>query len=897
MAGAREPAPKPTFRTPVAPSAFVRRVQLTYGVRAQLILLALLIALPLLIGSAVRIYSRMHEGRLRVDAELKSTALLISGRIEERVRSADAILTGLTPAVRLDTRQERFNDSVFANTLKRVSGRYANFFAFDKSGARLGSAIHTERLDAVRITSRPYFAPLMANGGFFVNKAAPSSVLNDSAFIVVLVRSIDNDAGRPVGILGTALRIDSLGDLVSVTGLPAGSVVTIIDTSGMIIVRSENGRADVQSRGRNVFADNPVMARNLDSTGTFDLTDKAGVTRNFAYARTKSAPWVVNVGVPTSVALAPMYSELKRDLIAGSVTLLFAIGAAILLGGFIARPLDALSDDARAIAAGEEGRRSRVRSRSEIGVLASAFNQMADTVERRNSALAESEMRYRLLFDSNPVPMYAWDADLLSIVAANEAAQDRYGYSQHEFLKLRIIDLIDPSEHERFLKGRVAFEERRLTPATWMHRTKMGERLEMEVISTQSRRLGRDNWLSVSIDVTARHAAERALARSEEQLRQSQKMEAVGAFAGGIAHDFNNLLTGMLGYCELAMDSLPAGSDAWNDVQEVRALAMRGADLTRQILAVSRKQVMQYSVFDVNVVVQSIDRLLRRLIGEHITLVTELGKDVGGIRADAAQIEQVLLNLAANARDSMQPGGTLTIRTSVVGGSSALAIGLPERNWVRIRVTDTGVGMSAEVKQRIFEPFFTTKERGKGTGLGLSLVYATVEQSGGVIRVTSAPNAGATFEMFFPRTLEMSTPAVAMTIPKEAARGTELILLAEDEDSVRAVAKEALERRGYRVLAAADGPSALRLARECPDAIDLLLTDVVMPGMNGRELAELLLLERPNTRVLFASGYTDDAVLLHGVRTEEVAFIQKPFTPPILVQRVRDVLDQPLRTA
>lgn len=897
MSGAREPAPKPTFRTPVAPAAFVRRVQLTYGVRSQLILLALFIALPLLIGSAIRIYSRTHEGKAQVQSDVKRTAALIRERVEARVRSAESVLIGLTPSLKMDSLQSRYNDSIFVATMARMPGRYSNFFAWDKSGARLGTGMHTPALDAVRGTDRTYFGPLMANGGFIVNPAARSRVLNDSAFIVALTRSIDDAKGRHIGVIGTALRIDSLGDLITVGGLPENSVVSITDTTGMIIARSENGRPDPDSRGRNVFQENQVTSPNLDTIGTFDFTDKKGVNRIFAWARTETAPWIVNVGIPSSVAMAPMYSELRRDLIAGSVTLLFAIGAAILLGGYIARPLDALSDDARAIAAGEEGRRSRVRSRSEIGVLASAFNQMADTVERRNSALAESERRYRLLFDSNPVPMYAWDAELLSIVAANEAAQERYGYAQQEFLKLRITDLIDPSEHDRFLRGRVKFEERRLSPMTWIHRTKTGERLEMEVISTQSRRLGRDSWLSVSIDVTARHAAERALARSEEQLRQSQKMEAVGAFAGGIAHDFNNLLTGMLGYCELALDSLPEDGDAYSDVNEVRSLAMRGADLTRQILAVSRKQVMQLTVFDVNTVVQSIDRLLQRLIGEHITLVTELGKQVGGIRADAAQIEQVLLNLAANARDSMQPGGTLTIRTSVVNGKSAIALGLAERNWVWISVTDTGSGMSQEVKERVFEPFFTTKERGKGTGLGLSLVYATVEQSSGIIRVTSAPGKGSTFDLYFPRTTEMSTPVAAMSIPKAAARGTELILLAEDEDSVRAVAKEALERRGYRVLAAADGPSALALARSCPDKIDLLLTDVVMPGMNGRELAEQLILERPETRVLFASGYTDDAVLLHGVRTDEVAFIQKPFTPPILVQRVRDVLDQPLRTA
>jgi len=891
MGDTRERTPK-GGQTPIATPAFVRRVQLTYSVRAQLILLALFIALPLLIGSAVRIATRWSDGQKATGLEVQRVARLVAERVEERVRSAEALLIGLTPALRLDTLQMSHNDSVFAQTLSKVPQRYANFFAFDKSGARLGSAIHTPVLDTVRGNSRPYFAPLLSKGGFYIGQAQPSRVLNDNALIVPLVRSVDDATGRPVAVIGTTLHIDSLGDLITVDmTLPPGSVVVVLDTTGLTIARSEDGKRDTL-RGRVV-----TLNATIPDSATFRITDSKGVTRIFGFARAKSAPWLVNVGIPEAAVLAPVYEELFRDLFAGTVTLLFAIGAAILLGGFIARPLGALSDDARAIAAGEDGRRSRIRSKSEVGVLASAFNQMADTVERRNSALAESERRYRLLFDSNPLPMYAWDADLLSILAANEAAQERYGYSQAAFLQLKITDLLDESEQERFALGRVKVEERRLAPKPWIHRTATGERVEMEVISTQSRRMGRESWLSVSIDVTARQAAERALARSEAQLRQSQKMEAIGAFAGGIAHDFNNLLTGMLGYCELAMDSLPAGGDAWNDVQEVRTLAMRGADLTRQILAVSRKQVMQYTVFDVNTVVLAIDRLLRRLIGEHITLQTALGEDVRSIRADAAQIEQVLLNLAANARDSMQPGGTLTISTARVPARGASALGLAHHDWVNICVSDTGVGMTEEVKQRIFEPFFTTKERGKGTGLGLSLVYATVEQSGGTIRVTSAPNEGATFEMYFPSSEEPVAVPVLAAPATPARSGTELILLAEDEDSVRAVAREALERRGYRVLAAADGPSALTLARACAETIDLLLTDVVMPGMNGRELAEALLRERPNTRVLFASGYTDDAVLLHGVRTDEVWFLQKPFTPPTLVQRVREVLDQPLRSS
>ena len=418
----------------------------------------------------------------------------------------------------------------------------------------------------------------------------------------------------------------------------------------------------------------------------------------------------------------------------------------------------------------------------------------------------------------------------------------------------------------------------------------------MEVVTTSSRRLGRASWLSVGIDVTARRAAERALAASEEQLRQSQKMEAIGAFAGGIAHDFNNLLTGMLGYCDLALVGMEPRHQAYADIEEIRALALRGADLTRQILTVSRKQVVQPTYIDPNDVVRGLDRLLRRVIGEHITFEATLSPAVGAVFADTGQLEQVLLNLAANARDAMPAGGSLQLHTRVVDAPEIRTHGLDEaRQWIAITVRDTGSGMSQDVQARIFEPFFTTKERGKGTGLGLALAYAMMEQAGGAIRVESEPGVGSTFHLFLPRHASPARRAGGGTGDGALAHGNETILLAEDEASVRAVATAVLTARGYKVLAAADGESALALARDYPDRIDLLLSDVVMPGMNGRELAEALERERPELRVLFASGYTDDALLLQGIRTDEISFIQKPFTAAELTRRVRGLLDSAVR--
>ncbi len=599
-----------------------------------------------------------------------------------------------------------------------------------------------------------------------------------------------------------------------------------------------------------------------------------------------------------ALALAPYFGAPVRGVAVFGVAVTVSISLAIVFANRISRPLQSLIDDAHALAVGVAGHRSRIRSSDEIGSLATALNQMAETVERRNAALADSERRYRFLFDSNPLPMWAWDADTMLILAVNEAAVEKYGYDRDTFLSLRILDVVDPAEHVRFRAARLPFSETKQTAGTWQHRTAGGRLLEMEIITTSSRRLGRASWLSVGIDVTARREAERALARSEEQLRQSQKMEAIGTFAGSISHDFSNLLTGMLGYCDLALGILSADEPVRRDVNEIRALAVRGTDLSKQILAVSRKQIVQPTVLDPNAVIEEIDRLLRRLMGEHIEVTTTLGYDLGTIRIDAAQLEQVMLSLASNARDAMPSGGTLRIVTARVSDDEVQTFGLDaQHEWIVIRVTDTGVGMTDAIRAHIFEPFFTTKERSKGTGLGLPLAYGMIDQSGGEIRVHSTPGVGTTFHLLLPRLGEVPTDLTVEEEVPEVLTGQETVLLTEDEDSVRTVATAALERRGYRVLAADDGESAIAISRAFPGRIDLLVTDVVMPGMNGRELAEQLEQMRPDMRVLFVSGYTDDAVLLKGVSLDERTFLQKPFTSLQLAKRVRVVLDQSLRVS
>ncbi|WP_447974393.1 ATP-binding protein [Nitrospira sp. Kam-Ns4a] len=382
----------------------------------------------------------------------------------------------------------------------------------------------------------------------------------------------------------------------------------------------------------------------------------------------------------------------------------------------------------------------------------------------------------------------------------------------------------------------------------------------------------------------------------EEQFRQAQKMEAVGQLARGIAHDFNNLLTVIAGYCQLMLrrPEMPASLRA--DIEEIRKASDRAAGLTQQLLAFSRRQLLQPKPMNLNRTVAAMEPMLRRLIGEHIELVTELAPDLGQIRADPGQMEQVVMNLVVNARDAMPQGGRLTIRTANadLSGASAQRPDLPPGSYVVLLVSDTGTGMDAVVRSHIFEPFYTTKGIGKGTGLGLSTVYGIVKQSDGDIVVESEPGAGTTFTIYLPRMDEGG--AVEPTRDDggdRAEQGSETILLAEDEDMIRTMVSRVLRARGYRVLEARDGSEAVRLGTEAREPIHLLLTDVVMPGMNGKEVAATLAAAHPEMRVLYISGYTDNADVSCGVLGERADFLQKPFTPETLTRRVRETLSRP----
>lgn len=392
-----------------------------------------------------------------------------------------------------------------------------------------------------------------------------------------------------------------------------------------------------------------------------------------------------------------------------------------------------------------------------------------------------------------------------------------------------------------------------------------------------------------------RKRAETNLRETEERLLQSQKMESIGKLAGGIAHDFNNLMTAVTGYSELALRSLEGEDSLRYKIEEIKKAGERAASLTRQLLAFSRKQVLQPRVIDLNSVVTGMARMLARMIGEHIDLRLELNSSLGQIKADPGQIEQVLLNLAVNARDAMPNGGSLSVATQNIQLSSEAArsnSALEPGQYVMLSVSDSGCGMDSAIQSQIFEPFFTTKEVGKGTGLGLSTVYGIVKQSGGYIWVYSEVGQGTSFKIYLPRIEEAMEETANETEVQRVVRGTETILLVEDEQCVRDLAQAVLEDYGYSVIAASNGREGLDLARDFAGSIDLVVTDVIMPQMGGREMAERLKELRSDTKVLFVSGFTDDAILDHGVLDEDVFFMQKPFSPDALAMKAREILDQ-----
>jgi PAS domain S-box-containing protein len=512
---------------------------------------------------------------------------------------------------------------------------------------------------------------------------------------------------------------------------------------------------------------------------------------------------------------------------------------------------------------------------------------------RRDERLAATQSRYRTLIESAPEAIVVLDLGLGRFVEHNQKAVDMFGWPAEELANKSPVDISAEFQadgrrsadaaagylHQAVVEGTAFFE--------WIHRSRDGRDIPCEIrlarLPDPSRILIRGSIA----DITDR-------LQLEAQLRQAQKMEAIGQLAGGVAHDFNNLLTVIAGYCGILLDRLPPDDPLRSDVRAIADAGHRAASLTQRLLAFSRRAVLTPKVIDINSVVRETEHILRRLIGEDILLTVALLPGGGLVKVDPGHLGQVLINLAVNARDALPGGGGLTIRTERVDLSGAVSMSgqeMPAGHYLRLVVSDTGHGMSPDVKSRIFEPFFTTKGVGKGTGLGLAVVHGFVKQSGGYIEVDSEEGQGSTFSISLPL-VEESHANVVPAPADVSARGAETILLVEDEEAVRHLLARGLRNHGFTVMTASDGAEALRLVHDRTPHIDLVATDVVMPNMSGRDLADRLRKERSGLKVLFMSGYTDDTLLRHGVYEAREAFLQKPFALQAFASKVREILDQ-----
>lgn len=512
-----------------------------------------------------------------------------------------------------------------------------------------------------------------------------------------------------------------------------------------------------------------------------------------------------------------------------------------------------------------------------------------DITERKSGeeALRDSEVRYRLLFERNFAGVIRTTVDG-RVLECNQSFARIYGYdSIEEVLPVNVKDFYYEDS------GRAAFLDRL-----------MREKVVVGYEYRARRKDGKSAWVLISSSLVEDEKQGTTILSTilditrwrelGEQLRQAQKMDAVGQLAGGVAHDFNNMLQIINGYSELLLDELPAQDPSRDLVKEIKNSVERSASLTRQLLAFSRQQVMSPEIVDLNKVILNSNKMLRRLIGEDIELIRVEGVGLSRVRVDSGRIDQVILNLAVNARDAMPHGGKLTVETANVQVDEDFARGhipMAPGPFVMLKVSDTGCGMDGDTKARIFEPFFTTKEQGKGTGLGLATVYGIIKQSGGYVWVESELGQGTAFNIYFPPAEVSIQDEEEVTVDAKTISGSETVLIVEDEKDIRWLMRKAVEAKGYTVLEAHDGTDALRVADRHPGAIHLLLTDMVMPGIGGRALAELLASRRPELKVLYMSGYTGDSVSLQGELKLGAAFLQKPFAPDSLVRKVREVLD------
>lgn len=868
------------------------------SLRTKLILLVLIAIIPALI---ITLYSgleqRKHARLIAFDKAL-DLSKEISKDHQQLIETARQILFTLSQMSQISEHNTSEYSKIFINLLKQTQG-YTSFAAVKPNGDVFTSAHPLDR--PINFADRPWFKRVVKTKSFVIGEYLIGRITGKPT--IILAYPVLDSMGHLKSIFITGLDLEWLNLLIAESNLPKESSLSVIDSNGTILLRYPNPEKFV---GKSMPETSIVKTILAKKEGVEEAVGLEGVPRLFGFTSLgKGVESVhVSVGIPQKIAFQESNRIFARNLIFIGLIGILALVAAWFIGGlFVLQPVNRLLKVTNRLADGDLTVRSGpIYGSGEISQLASAFDQMAESLQfreeerkRSEERLRQSEEKYRSIFESIYDVYYRINIDG-KIMLVSPSVLPRAGYDPEELIGQDVSKIyFNPSDRDLFLEK--IKETGVLNDYEVKFKAKDGGVLN---VSLTANLISDKDGNPVAIegilrDITGRKKAEQEMIALQEQFRQSQKMEAIGKLAGGVAHDFNNLLTIIKGYCQLSLPTIKEGDPLKENIEEVVKASDRAADLTRQLLAFSRRQIMEMRVLDLNHILRNLDKMLRRMIGEDVELKTLLADDLGKVKADPGQIEQVLMNLVVNARDAMPKGGKLTIETANIKLDEKYArnhIAVTPGDYVMIAVSDTGIGMSPEVRERVFEPFFTTKERGKGTGLGLSTVYGIVKQSDGNIWVYSEPGKGTTFKIYLPKVDEPAEELRVKVERPELPRGSETVLVVEDDEKVRKLSVKILEKHGYEVIGAGSGEEALEICRERKKPIHLVLTDVVMPGMDGRQLTKKLMEVCHGFKVLYMSGYTDNAITHHGVLERGLDFIQKPLSIEGLVRKVREVLDK-----
>ncbi len=868
------------------------------SLRTRLLLVCFLAAVPAF-GMLLHTFSKERARELSpVKTDVLRTANLVAVEEQRRIGEARTLLVTLAqfPLVRVPA--DPACGRMLAHLLKRFP-QYTNFGVTDASGNVVCSALPLTA--PVNIADRDYFRRAVerrdfAYGTYQIGRVTHLPGIN-------FAYPMKDGKNRLRGVVFAALNLTTFSRLEEEVGihLPKDAALSKIDTSGKVIARypEENGLLGKTYPEfhlvRPLMAADRGMAVEKNGAGARTLYAIAKVPKTLA-----GREIYVVLDLPETTALRKVDSLFRRNIaILGLLVALVLSVVWAASGVLIRRPIRDLLEAARRLAEGDaETRLGPPYARGELGALARNFDRMTSAIRRRRAereqariALMQSEENFRNVVRHAPFGIFQSSPEGRFLMV-NPALVTMLGYgSEEELLKANLATevYVHPEERQGVLEEYIGSSPSSSAGIEVEWKRKDGRRLRVRV---GGRLVRKDDGSPAHFEVFVEDETERL--SLEQQFRHAQRMEAVGRLAGGIAHDFNNLLGVILGYTEILLAQMDGGSSLRPKLEEIGKAAERASNLTRQLLAFSRKQVLQPRVVNLNEVVFNAKNLFQRLMGEDIELLLNLSMDTGRVRIDPGQLEQVIMNLVVNARDAMRHGGKLVIETH------RKEFGEPQRHeeatmsagsYALLAVSDTGAGMSEETRKHIFEPFFTTKEAGKGTGLGLSTAYGIVKQSGGYIWAYSEPGRGTTFKIYLPGVPEETESSGVPPAPAVSRGGSETVLVVEDESSIRLLVRKFLEHFGYRVLEACDSSEARRIIETHGGALDLLITDVVMPGGSGPDLARDLQRSHPGLKVLFMSGYPDDAVGAHGVLKEGTHFLSKPFGRETLAAKVREVLD------